>query len=344
MSDIPPSRFSVPELPYELMIKILLLCDAKTLLRVQATSHLWMETLSSYHFVHDIESIWRRKGCSLFAHFGYADTSRRSSDWVIKLSSDSGHKFPSVLLFAISNRGWFDVVGVDKGVFCFRLSRTGGVKTVKYAIVAIFLECGKQTRCVFTMYGNTSRVWNARSPCPSFVRKLDPACVTLGGITYWVTWSHDQNQQTPPYIVAFSSLTNTFKKISFPSEALTICHTLLVRDGHLCVAANNHNAEGYTTMIWQVYKAGDDYVWSKLFDISGNAHSFIPGAIVDGDVIQVLERHVQVEELEGMEYTTVHIRKFYEATRRRRSLLWKNYEDDVKLRSLHTYYEGFYPV
>ncbi|MED6210734.1 hypothetical protein PIB30_066903 [Stylosanthes scabra] len=263
MSDIPPSKFSIPELPYELMSKIFLFCDAKTLVRVQATSHLWKDTLNSYEFVKEIAAVWRSKGCSLFGHFCYKEQTRRSLDWVIRMSSETGQRFPSALPFVVGNKGWFDIVGIDNGVFCFRLSKTRDVSnlviwnsmsrrqfvlddpitgiadestflfsflyyqnTINHSIVAIFLERRRQTRCVFTVYDSSSRRWIARVPCPSYVRKLDPAYVILNGVTYWVTWSHDQDAETRPYIISFSSLTLTFKQIPLPDEALTTCHSL----------------------------------------------------------------------------------------------------------------------
>ncbi|MED6110056.1 hypothetical protein PIB30_039402, partial [Stylosanthes scabra] len=380
MSDVPPRRFSVPELPTEIMLKIFLLCDAKTLVRVQCTSHYWMETLASYEFVNELDDIWRNQGFSIFGHFGYSDNSRRTLDWIIKFNSNSGQRFPAVLPFDLGSRGWFDIIGIQKGVFCFRFSRTGEFSTLliwnpmtqhqfwvadpiqliaddssflfsflyfpgtlNYSIVSIFLELGEENRCVFTTYDSMLRDWTPRVQCPDYVRKLDPAYVALNDASYWVTWSHDEPINTAPYIISFSSLTTTFQQISLLEEAHTTCHSLLIRDDHLCLGANTHNAQGYNTVIWQVDFVGDQLSWSKLFNITGSGHAFIPVVMIDGDIIQVLERHVQVEDVEDMEYTHFHLRRFFAATGRKKSLLWVNYEDGVKLRSIHPYYEGFYP-
>ncbi|MED6157733.1 hypothetical protein PIB30_026129 [Stylosanthes scabra] len=249
MSDVPPLRFYVPELPTELLTQIFLLCDAKTLIRVQATCHFWKDTLGSYEFVEQMGALWQTQRCSIYGHFGYLDNSRRTHDWVIKFSPSSGQRFPAVLPF-----------------------------------------------------------------------ELDPAYVTLDGVCFWVTWSHGEENVTPPYIVSFSSLTRMFQQIILPEEIHATCHMLLINDGHLCVAANTHNSEG------------------------GTGHAFIPATILDGDVIQVLESHVEIDDVQGMEWTHFHLRRYVTATGKRKTLLCVNYDGGVKLRSIHTYCEGFYPV
>ncbi|MED6195903.1 hypothetical protein PIB30_042228 [Stylosanthes scabra] len=349
MSDVPPSRILLPELPDDILFNIFLHCDARTLIRVQVTNHFWMESLSTHEFVAKIEKRWRKRGCTLFGHFGHSDESRRSADWIIKMSSHTGQRFPATLPFLMTQQGWFDIVGVDNGVFCMRYSCVGAMshlvawnpishrrfvitdpihgiadetsflfaflyypETVNYAVVSIYLEIGDNPQTVFTLFDSSVRSWSLPLQCPPYVRLLDPAYVTVNGIVYWVTWSHGNETHIPPYIVSFSPLTTEFQQLPLPNEAITV--------------------------------VSDEFVWNKLFEVGGNGPSFIPAVMVENDVIQVLERHVQVNDVEGAEFTHIHMRRFYSANGRRISLLWVNYEGDVKLRSVHTFYEGFYLV
>ncbi|MED6143693.1 hypothetical protein PIB30_008335 [Stylosanthes scabra] len=380
MSDIPPSGVFMPKLPDDLLFRIFIHCDAKTLIRVQATNHFWMESLSTQEFVAEIENCWRKRGCSLFGHFGHNDESRRSSDWIIKMSSHTGQRFPATLPFLMTQQGWFDVVGIDKGVFYMRYSSVGVVsnlvawnpisrrkfvisdhiheigdetsfllaflyfpKTVNYAVVSIYLELGDNPRTVFTLFNSSVRSWSPPLECPPYVRRLDPQYVTVNRIVFWATWSHSNETEFPPYIVSFSPLTAEFQQLPLPGEALTTCHTLLNRDGHLCIAINDHNFQAYNSVIWQPDVVNEEIVWTKLFEVGGNGPSFIPAVMVENDVIHVLERHVEVNDEEGVEFTHIHLRRFYSGCGRR-TLLWANYEGDVKLRSVNTFYESFYPV
>ncbi|MED6217505.1 hypothetical protein PIB30_018315 [Stylosanthes scabra] len=281
----------------------------------------------------------------------------------------------------MTQRGWFDVVGIDKGVFCMRFSSVGDVsnlvawnpisrrkhvitdpihgiadgssflfaflyfpESVNYAVVSIYLELGDDPQCVFTLFDNSVGSWTPPLECPPFVRKLDPAYVNIDGTVYWVTWLHDNESDAPPYIISFSTLTTEFRQIPLPSDGLTTCHTILNRDGHLCITVNNHNVQAYNSVIWQAEVVHDEFVWTKLFEVGGNGPTFIPALMIENDVIRVLERHVEVNDVEGVEFTHIHLRRFYSEVGRRRSLLWVNYEGDVKLRTVHAFYEGFYPV
>ncbi|MED6206262.1 hypothetical protein PIB30_024988 [Stylosanthes scabra] len=178
-----------------------------------------MENLASYEFVEELSTIWRSQRCSLLGHFGYIDNSRRIEDWVIKFSPSSGQRFLVVLPFEFGNQGWFDIVGIDKGVFCLRLSKTGEViklvmwnpitqrqyhiedplqpnmkettllfsflflpQTVNYTILSILLQVGEETNCLFTTYDSRLRIWSPREQCPAYVRNLDPAYVALDGV------------------------------------------------------------------------------------------------------------------------------------------------------------------
>ncbi|XLR03294.1 hypothetical protein S83_069492 [Arachis hypogaea] len=75
MSDVPPKRVNIPDLPMEFILKIFYLCDVSTILNTRVTCRFWRKNLSSYVFLEEIARRWKSKSCSLFAHFCY------SSDW-----------------------------------------------------------------------------------------------------------------------------------------------------------------------------------------------------------------------------------------------------------------------
>ncbi|MED6133495.1 hypothetical protein PIB30_028676 [Stylosanthes scabra] len=285
MSDIPPSKSSVPELPYELMFKIFLCCDAKTLVRVQATSHLWKDTLNSYEFVSEIAVMWRNKGCSLFGHF------------------ETGQRFPSVLPFVVANEGWFDIVGIDNGVFCFRLSKTGDVsnlviwnplsrrqcvlddpitgiadestflfsflyypRTINYSIMAIFLDrddCKMPLR--FTgMERDTRRslVWNA----------ITGAIRTIPG----------------PPSDGFPILLPTLSFVHIPSTS------------HYCIVHTYRKRHNDDFLMYQM-SSSQLHRWSRTRGCLGKIHRLGPNSVVlDGVVYWINHSHEETHSPESI--------------------------------------------
>ncbi|MED6123372.1 hypothetical protein PIB30_048547 [Stylosanthes scabra] len=99
-------------------------CDPKTLHNVRATSHYWRETLSSYEFVSEVSTCWRRKLCSLISHFGFNNKLSSSFDWVMNMDPVNGEANKLHLPMLTPSNGWFRIVGVENGIFCFRFCST----------------------------------------------------------------------------------------------------------------------------------------------------------------------------------------------------------------------------
>ncbi|MED6123531.1 hypothetical protein PIB30_049989 [Stylosanthes scabra] len=184
------------------------------------------------------------------------------------------------------------------------------------------------------MYTNFSIDWDFEIPCPPYVRMLDPACVALDGVVYWLTFGGYEEDKEPPFIVSFSCLDCTFNQISIPLEAESHYQALLVRQGQLCMAANNHDQETFSTVIWGLNQVDGYPSWLPLYMYEGVGPSYRPFFILDDDEIQTMERHIGVFGLEQINLTHFHITRYNVGNQTRQSLQWIEYDEDVKLRSL----------
>ncbi|RYR03790.1 hypothetical protein Ahy_B06g083108 isoform A [Arachis hypogaea] len=250
-----------PNLPMEIMLKIFYLCDVSTILNTQATCRFWRKNLSSYAFLEEIARRCKSKSCSLFAHFGYSFDWTKSLDWVMNMSALTGETSPLYFPFLLTTKGWFQIVGVENGIVCIRYSSIGN------------------KRYLLT--------WNPISRYSKIISNPNKYyCEEETGMLEF----HAQRM----HIVSFNIITYSFDQISLPEEGLQRSHTLLVRSGHLCVAANIGDDYSYNSVIWQLNQNSSIFNWTKLFSYSGIGPSYIPSIIVDDDIIQIKERHLEI--------------------------------------------------
>ncbi|MED6129618.1 hypothetical protein PIB30_109625, partial [Stylosanthes scabra] len=120
MSDIPPKKLTLPDLPNEICFEIFKRCNAKTICKVKATSHYWKNTLNSYEFVSEVSEAWKSKGCSIIAHYGFTNKLNSSNDWVVSIDALFGESNNINVPMVVTNDGWYRVIGVENGIFCFR--------------------------------------------------------------------------------------------------------------------------------------------------------------------------------------------------------------------------------
>ncbi|RYR47898.1 uncharacterized protein LOC110265136 [Arachis ipaensis] len=328
MSDIPPTEVEVPQLPDEVISEIFYLCDTLTIVSFSATCRYWRQRITSFDFLSQISKIWKMRGCSLFTHFGFASPVITSVDWIMKIDAVTGETGYLNLPFLLTQHGWFQLIRVEMGVFCIRYSSLGRrshlviwnpliqmprvlddplqrsscegsftyafahfPNSVHYAILHVFKDEPDSTAYTLSMYTSFTRNWHVRISCPLYVQRLDPSYVVASGVVYWLADREDGDQ---PYIVSFSLMTLTFGQIYVPPKSMSHCGCLFVRDGCLCLASNNHTFYSYNSVIWQVSDTDEGVNWSQLFTYNGIGTLYVPVVMVDHDVIQVMERHLQL--------------------------------------------------
>ncbi|KAL1321498.1 hypothetical protein AAHE18_14G131400 [Arachis hypogaea] len=252
----------------------------------------------------------------------------------MKIAGETGYLN---LPFLLTQHGWFQFIGVEMGVFCIRysslerrshlviwnpliqmprvldypLQRSSSEgsftyafahfpNSVHYAILHVFKDEPKSTAYTLSMYTSFTRNWHVRISCPSYVQRLDPSYVAASGVVYWLADREDDDQ---PYIFSFSLMTLTFSQIYVPLKAMSHCGCLLVRDGCLCLASNNHTFYSYNSVIWQVSDTDEGVNWSQLFTYNGIGTLYVPTTMVNHDVIHVMERHLQLVGAQVIAYS-----------------------------------------
>ncbi|KAL4276463.1 hypothetical protein AHAS_Ahas20G0209700 [Arachis hypogaea] len=221
MSDIPSIEVEVPQLHDEVINEILYLCDALTIVSFSATCRYWRQRITSFDFLNQISKIWKRRGCSLFIHFGFASPIITSVDWIMKIDAVTGETGYLNLPFLLTQHGWFQLIRVEMGVFCIRYSSLGRrsylviwnpliqiprvlddplqlsscegsftyafahfSNSVHYSILHIFEDEPDSTAYTLSMYTSFTRNWHVRISCPLYVQRLDPSYVVANGVVY----------------------------------------------------------------------------------------------------------------------------------------------------------------
>ncbi|MED6182607.1 hypothetical protein PIB30_030087 [Stylosanthes scabra] len=204
MSDIPPSSLEIPQLLDDLMCEIFERCNGLTIQNVRHTCRHWRQLAGSYEFAARVSNRCRSRGCYLFAHFGYLFSWTTALDWIMKLDSRTGETSEFTLPFLFNHDGWFEILGVEQGVFCIRYCCLGserflltwnpstGIfhrindptdlhegepaflyafafypKSTHYAIIHVFYEDYESPACVLTIYTSFRRNWYVTIPCPN---------------------------------------------------------------------------------------------------------------------------------------------------------------------------------
>ncbi|MED6191936.1 hypothetical protein PIB30_005415 [Stylosanthes scabra] len=372
MSDIPPKRVPIPELPDEICFEIFKRCDAKTILKVKATSHYWKNTLNSYEFVYEVSEAWKSKGCSIVAHYGFTNKRNSSKDWVMSIDAVFGEPYKRTVPMVVADDGWYRLLGVENGILCFRYCSAGDKSyllawnsadkstklipdppghycnkcsflytfgyfpgSVHYGIVHLFKRKPRQKFWQVTMYSSAERDWVLTLTCPEYVQNLDPNYVSVDGVIYWIRWRDEKNPGTPLYIVSFLMVTYTFGQIFLPDEAKANYHCLLTHAGKLCVGATDYDHETYTSTIWKISILEEKPTWTKLFTTSGYGHPYLPALFIDDDLIQVMERYFELEDAPHMKYSIFHMTRFNAPEKTKYHLTWTEYDN------FDSFYEAF---
>ncbi|MED6186648.1 hypothetical protein PIB30_068755 [Stylosanthes scabra] len=249
----------------------------------------------------------------------------------MKLNSSTGETAEFTLPFLLNHDAWFEILGVENGVFSVRYCCLGSERflltwnpttgifnriadplefhegepaflyafafypnSVHYAILHVFYEDYESPACVLTIYTSFRRNWHVTIPCPSYVHGLEPTYVTLDGAVYWISGSVEGIGDQPQYVVSFCIDSLQFRQIFIPSEAAAHCHSILAKDGHIYVASNNHDEDLYNFIMWRLDVDDENVNWVRMYEHRGNGSTYVPAIMADGAPIDIMERHVKL--------------------------------------------------
>ncbi|MED6159656.1 hypothetical protein PIB30_044220 [Stylosanthes scabra] len=116
---------NMPSLGKDLLEEIFLHLDAPSILSCRATCRYWHQKLTSYEFLLALAQRWLARGSHIILHFGFSPTEQLSVEWIMKIDPFTGEAFPFHFPFTITQRGWFDIIGVENGLFYLRYCEDG---------------------------------------------------------------------------------------------------------------------------------------------------------------------------------------------------------------------------
>ncbi|MED6143442.1 hypothetical protein PIB30_006394 [Stylosanthes scabra] len=341
-------------------------CDAKTLDNVRATSRFWKQTLNSYEFVSEVSEAWKSKGCSFIAHFGFNNKLNSSMDSVMNMDDVYGIASKIELPILTPGNGWYQIIGLENGIFCFHFCSVGHrsyllawnpaagstklipdppkhyctkcaflytfayfPNSLHYGIVHLYKKKQRQKTWRLTMYSSAEQNWVVNMTCPDHVRTLDPNYVSLDGVIYWINWRDHDEDMIPTFIVSFSMLSHKFGQILLPAEVRANYHGLFIHHDKLCVGALNYDFETYSYNIWEISTLGEAPLLNKLFTYDGYGHPYLPAFLLDNDVIQVLEKYDQLEDAPYIKHSIFHITRWSSSQQSKYSLKLMEFDNFV---------------
>ncbi|MED6113387.1 hypothetical protein PIB30_070292 [Stylosanthes scabra] len=228
------------------------------------------------------------------------------------------------------DNGWFRIVGVENGIFLFRFCSTRDRSYLLVWNLAI---------------GSTKMI-------PDAPRHYCTKCAFLYTFAYFPNsvnygivhlYKRDQCQKTWTLTLYSSAEQNWVVMFLAQTEATANYHGLLIHGGKLCLGALNYDHERYSCTIWEIDSVGETPSWNKLLTYDGYGHPYLPAMFIDGDVIQVLEKYYQAEDLQHMKHTIIHITRWSPLGKTQYNLKWMEFDNFVRMRSLSTYYESPFP-
>ncbi|XP_016200208.1 putative F-box protein At1g46840 [Arachis ipaensis] len=224
MNDIPPKRGDLPFLSDDIILKILVKADPKTVGKCRSLSKAWNSRLCTNLFIKQNYKETKDRDRSVIVGIG-SPPSDQNSMWYVRASVDTGRQFNFNVPIEINHYGFYSILGSNHGVICLRISM-GGLNSrllmwnpltrkrrvapdeaskhcchvvslfafgyledsVEYHIVHVHKRHYSDSTMSWSLYSSVEREWTHEGSFESNVQKLGPKSVVDNGVVYWIGW------------------------------------------------------------------------------------------------------------------------------------------------------------
>ncbi|RYR19495.1 hypothetical protein Ahy_B03g064278 [Arachis hypogaea] len=380
MSDITPRRVTIPQLNEDLLWKIFVRCDAKTVGRSRTTSKEWRFKLSTALFVKQHFKQNKNRDRSVIIEVGYPP-SDESCRWFLKAMLDGGQQMNMNVPIPINRFGFYSLIGLDNGNVCIRFSQGGLsarlmiwnlltrrmmfvsdqaskhcrhavslyafgylVDGIEYRIIHVY-KCAYSTKQMsWTLYNSFEADCNRSGKFNTEVQKLGPKHVVNNIIVYWIGWGGDDFMK-PKLIFTFSLQQRLFYEGKVPDKVKSAYHSFtLFKDGIGFISYKNTDFSR-EIVVWGINRDSDNKLyWDKMIRISGVGIPYNPTLFVGKDIISVLDSSCYFGSANDSEITEVILSRLKYRGRLWEHLFQHNWHETVYVKTVTMHCQGLYLV
>ncbi|RYR69224.1 hypothetical protein Ahy_A03g015760 [Arachis hypogaea] len=255
MSDIPPKKGDLSFLSDDIILKILMKADPKTVEKCKSPSKAWNSRLCTNLFIKQNYKETKDKERSVIVGIGSLPSDQNSM-WYVRASLNFH------VPIEINHYGFNSIISSDHEVICLRISM-GGLNprllmwnsltqkrrfapdeaskhcchvvslyafgyledSMEYRTVHVHKRHYSDSTMSWSLYSSVEREWTHEGSFESNVQKLGPKSVVDNGVVYWIGWKRP-NFPEPVSIITFNLRHRSFHEATIPAEVKSEYHSL----------------------------------------------------------------------------------------------------------------------
>ncbi|RYR36435.1 hypothetical protein HN51_030044 [Arachis hypogaea] len=380
MSDFLPMKTHLPHLGEDLLWRIFVRADPKTVGKCRSLSKAWNFRLCTPNFVKENYKENKERNRSVIIGIGFPPSDQNSL-WFVRAFVNDGSQVQFNVPTENQQFGFYAVIGSDHGNICLRISMGGlnsrlliwnpltGKKryasdesikhlahavsiyafgfledTIEYRILYAWKKNFSQRTLSWSLYTSFEKDWTQSGTFETNMQKIGPKYVVNDGIFYWIGWE-GANLTEASSIITFNLLQRMFHEAMIPMKVKSDYHALTqFNDGVGFVTYRN---VGFTrqVMVWQLRRNWDhDLEWEKMLKVSGFGLPYTPTLFVGKDIISVMEARSGHKGFNDTEGTDVLISRLKYMEGRRENLVHRTWQEHVNVKTITLHSEGLFMV
>ncbi|XP_057723788.1 F-box/kelch-repeat protein At3g23880-like [Arachis stenosperma] len=380
MSDVSPKKFDLPHLGDELLWKIFVKSDPKTVGRCRSLNRVWSYRLSTPLFVKQNFRENKDKDGSVIIGIGYPPTDE-NSQWFVRADVETGRQFHFGVPMQINHFGYYSLVGDDHGNLCIRLSY-GGLNSriiiwnpltrdiryisdeaskhcchavslyafgylqdqTEYRIVHVYKRHYAEKNMKWTLFNSIQRDWVHSGTFQSNVHKLGPKPIVQEGVVSWIGWE-GVNNSDPAAIITFSLQQRKFSEDIVPEDVKASYHALIQINDNVGFMSYKNLCFTRQVSVWGLKRsANDKHIWEKMVKVTGLGMPYSPTLFVDKDVITLMEARTGFGTSNDGERTDILLSRLKYMHQIRKHLVHRTWNEAVSVKSVSLHSNGLYMV
>ncbi|RYR14774.1 hypothetical protein Ahy_B04g071468 [Arachis hypogaea] len=340
MSDITPTKLPLSHLADDLLWKIFVKSELKTVGRCRTLNKTWRFKLSTALFVKQNFKENKDRNQSLIIGVGYPP-SDSNSQWFVMADVEHGHQLQLNIPANINQFGYYSIVGTDNGNLCIRYCQGGLnsslmilipftqyvnyvsdeakrhcchavnlyafgylVDSIEYHIVHVYKKYFSERHISSMLYNSFEADWKHSGIFISDVLKVGPKSIVDKGVVYWIGWE-GVGYAEPTSILFFSLQQRIFNEAKIPEQAKLTYHCSM----------------GTSTLLGL----------------------FLSGSLAALEMM-LLESRNSYGRANDAEMTDILVSKLKYMTLRRENLLVRTWHEDLSVKTVTLHSEGLYMV
>ncbi|RYR16270.1 hypothetical protein HN51_067711 [Arachis hypogaea] len=380
MSDTPPNMKKLPHLSEDLIWKIMVKADPKTVGQCRTLSKGWNFRLCTNLFVKANYKENKDRSKSVIVGIGYPPGDYNSV-WFVRAYIQSGRQVQFNIPMDANQYGFYSVIGSENGIICIKIS-LGGLNSrlliwnpvsdkrryvtdeaskhsahaislyafgfledeIEYRIVHVYKRAFRQRNMSWSLYTSFEREWTHSGMFESDVQKLGPKYIVNNGIVYWIGWQGADFFE-PAYIVTFNLRIQMFHEAKIPPDVPSDYNSLTYFNDGVGYISYRNLAFSRQVLVWQMKRNGDHNIhWERMIRVSGLGIPYTPSLFVGNDIITVMECRGGSGSANDAVRTDFLISRLKYMESRREHLVHRTWQEHVNVKTITMHSDGLYMV